>query len=206
MKRDESTDWLALVPDLVRQSLGPPLGELAADLWNRRFAHDGSRQIIEFMRIAAAEFQLSAAQRQSLRSAIHRARSGLLDPTPDITEGLSAGRVVARRLLHVFRQVIVEGHPRQRSEFTQTLAREVAPHKGLHEMAAPVLGWMVQGGRMPELSLGDLQLVVHATYVSACKVLGPIRADTLLQQASAAAQSLPEATLFPPAKLLYPDD
>ena len=199
-----SLDWVDTLPSILTEMLGPVKGELAADMWTRRYASGDGPAVIAFMRDVAREYDLSPGQRQALRSAIHRARSGQLS-TEVSGPQLQAGRVVARRILAVLRKHILEHPARLRSEFTQVLGREIAPEKGLHEMAAPVLGWMVQGGAMPELNLEELGQVIHATYVTACKVLGPVATDEILVAASRSAESLPESKLYPPARLLYPD-
>lgn len=49
---------------------------------------------------------------------------------------------------------------------------------------------------------GDLAEAAHCLYVALCEALGPVAADAKLAQAVQLTQKLPEATAFPPRKLL----
>ncbi len=198
-------DWWQSLPDTLLAALGPVKGELAVHYWRANYANKPSTAAIPFMRDVAAECSLSSAERHAVRTAIHHARSGLTHTQNQDDTKLLAGRVVGRHLLLLMRREIFAEPEVSQREFIAVLTRQMAPHKGLHEMAAPALGWLVQGGKMPELGLPALGMVVHACYVTACKVLGPVRGDEILNMAAASAGKLPEARSLPPAALIYPE-
>ncbi len=205
MKAPKSASWWHALPDTLMAALGPVKGELAVHYWQSHYANKPDSAAIPFMRDVAAECDLSSAERQAVRTAIHRARSGITNAAPQSDQKLLAGRVVARHLLLLMRREIFAEPEVSQREFIGVLTQQMAPGKGLHEMAAPVLGWLVQGGKMPELSLPSLGMVVHACYVTACKVLGPVRGDEILTMAVTSASKLPEARRLPPNALIYPN-
>lgn len=200
----DSSAWTEALPSILKDVLGPVKGELASDVWTRRYAKKGGAAVIAFMRDVADECQLSSGERRDLRTAIHQARSMLASQGAEVTAEVEAGRIVALHLLRHIRQRVMEQVPEVRRKFTLTLGAELKPSRGLHDMAAPALGWMVQGGKMPDLSLEALTVLVHATYVTCCKVLGPVETDVFLGDAVTKASAIPEARLCPPSRLLYP--
>ncbi len=205
MSATDATDWWQALPDTLMAALGPVKGELAVHYWRANYAHKPSTAAIPFIRDLAAECDLSSAERHAVRTAIHHARSGLSQAQNKDDAKLLAGRVVGRHLLLLMRREIFAEPEVGQREFIAVLTRQMTPENGLHEMAAPALGWLVQGGKMPELGLPSLSLLVHACYVTACKVLGPVRGDEILNMAAASAGKLPEARRLPPAALIYPE-
>lgn len=205
MSTTQTKDWWQSLPETLLAALGPVKGELAVHYWRAHYAHKPNSAAIPFMRDVAAECELSSAERHAVRIAIHHARSGTSLSASKDDQKLLAGRVVARHLLLLMRREIFAEPEVSQREFISVLTQQMAPEKGLHEMAAPVLGWLVQGGKMPELGLSSLGLAVHACYVTACKVLGPVRGDEILNMAAASAGKLPEARRLPPSALIYPD-
>ena len=52
------------------------------------------------------------------------------------------------------------------------------------------------------LTEGDMRVLLHAIYVKACDVVGPVKSDMLLSRAMFKAESLPMSKLFDVRRLL----
>ncbi len=199
------TPWQMALPDILAEQLGAHAGAQAADLWIAKYASDAGPNVIGFMREVSQTLQLDARQRNALRAAVHKARAGASASPSGIAPEMRAGGKVAVALLTAIRSRLVARTGRPSADFIDDLGHLLADRDGLHEMAAPALGWLVQGGPMPDLTFDQLTNLVHKVYIALCHSLGPVSADEVFYAAVEHAKSLPEAAQFPPTNLIFTD-
>ncbi|MGJ8668561.1 MAG: hypothetical protein ACSHXK_03635 [Oceanococcus sp.] len=199
----ETTIWKMELPDILAELLGPHIGAQAADLWIGKYASDPSASVINFMREVSQDLQFDSRQRNALRTAVHRARTGQNTSSQGASPQESAGEKVALALLASIRKALAGSSGRPSSDFIEDLGQRLSSKDGLQEMAAPALGWIVQGGQMPELTIEQLTSLVHKVYVTLCTSLGPVAADKIFYTAVEHAKTLPEADVFPPSNLIF---
>lgn len=197
--------WQMALPDILSEQLGAHAGAQAADLWIAKYASDAGPNVIDFMREVSQTLQLDARQRNALRAAVHQARAGGSASAVGTRQELAAGGKVAVALLTSIRGKLIARTGRPPADFIDDLGNLLAARDGLHEMAAPALGWLVQGGRMPDLTFDQLTNLVHKVYIALCQTLGPVAADELFYAAVEHAKTLPEAAQFPPTNLIFTD-
>ena len=197
--------WQMALPDILSEQLGVHVGAQAADLWLAKYASDPGPNVIGFMREVSQALQFDARQRNALRTAVHRARTSASAQPQTTAPEFRAGSKVAVALLTAIRAKLIARTGRPPAEFIEDLGQLLSAAGGLQEMAAPALGWIIQGGRMPELSFEQLTDLVHNVYVALCHTLGPVPADELFYKAVEHAKTLPEAEQFPPTNLIFTD-
>ena len=197
--------WQMALPDILAEQLGAHVGAQAADLWLAKYASDPGPNVIGFMREVSQALQFDARQRNALRTAVHRARTGSTAGPQTTAPEFRAGSKVAVALLTAIRNKLIARTGRPPAEFIEDLGHLLGGRDGLQEMAAPALGWIIQGGRIPELSFDQLTDLVHKVYIALCHTVGPVPADEIFYKAVEHAKALPEAEQFPPTNLIFTD-
>lgn len=198
---ERTLDWQDSLPEVLVSILGPSKGNAAAELWQRQFSRRPGSSVIGFVREAAETLALDTRTRHELRTAIYRAQLNYTPAEAGPRIDLASARKVASALLLGMRQQLA-GDGRLPSRIIFELGERLAEAPLMSAAAPECLGWLAQGGELPNLTADQLGNFVHTTYVAICRCEGPVRGDHILRHALETAEALPEARDFPPRRLL----
>lgn len=195
-------DWQQAVYSALSDHLTSENARRAADIWQSKYAGGRSSTVVSFMRDLAVEFDLDSRQRHEIRSAIYRAM--VYGAQPEQTANFPAPQ--AREVTECVVLNIVQAgqNAGTQGEMHAELARELGKNKLLASKADLLIHWLRNAGPMPALQENEMIALTHSVYVAACRALGPVAGDKILQKAATRAEALPPASRYPTSRLLYP--